>query len=192
MPTYRTPKKRSPKDRGRYDGNSPVYRRNQAGDYSSNADRYEKAQQELSGLIDQNNPWKFTSERSDNGYWTVYKIENLCQGCGPTCPGESAKLLYYPGSKPLRIFLAYEPTLDIQIPVTHLQIQRWSSIPTSMGDIPTLRSWVANVPINSRHKLQPGIYSFMGRNRSGGHWDTICFDFGGFTLGTLTLNLISF
>ncbi len=197
MAIYKDPRKPAKKPTGRYDGNSPTYRRNQTGDYSSNADRYEKAIDAVPGIIDQNNPYLFASGEADDGYWRVYLITATCrEGCGG-CSGETGKIIVHPGERPIRASIVVGPGIDLD-PSSYIQLHRWSQVPTSFGDISTYRFWLADLPFNSVINLQPGIYSVSARNPAlplvGGlrPWDTVCLGFGQIAQASLTLEMMSY
>jgi hypothetical protein len=190
---YRDPRKPNPKPKGRYHGNSPTYRRNQIGDYGSNNDRFEKAIELVPGIIDQNNPWLFASGEADDGYWKVYILRATCrEGCGSACPGETGKILVYPGEKPLRVLIALGPGLQTDAQYPYLEVHKWDRIPTTFSDLYSYRRWYSDLPFNSVVSLQPGIYSVSARNQSVNSWDTVCLGFGQIALGTLTLEMVSY
>lgn len=192
MATFKDPRKPAPKDRGRYHGDTPTYRRNQIGDYSSDEDRYNKGRELVPALIDQNNPYLFPGAQSDDGYWRVFILTVDCrEGCGG-CPGESGKIFVYPGQKPLQVYFALGPSISIAAGSTHIQLHRWLDIPSSVTDIPAKRKWVSDLPFNGIARVQPGIYSVSAKNSAGNRWDTVCLSFGQIALGNLTLELSSF
>ena len=188
---YRDPRKPPRKPTGRYHGNSPTYRRNQTGDYSSNADRYEKAIDLVPGLIDQGNPYLFASGEADDGYWRVFLITATCRDLCGGCTGESGKIIIHPGEKPVRTTLAVGPSILFEPTSTHIQLHKWDQVPQSFGDLNLYRKWYADLPYNSTISLQPGIWSVSARN-PGGFWDTVCLGFGQIAQASLTLELLSY
>jgi hypothetical protein len=191
MVIYKDPRKPNRKPKGRYHGNSPTYRRNQTGDYSSNADRYEKAIDLVPGLIDQNNPYLFASGEADDGYWRVFIVNLTCRdNCGG-CTGDTGKILVHPGERPLRTSLVLGPGLPLSEGY-YIQLHKWDQVPTSSEDLNLYRKWYADLPYNSVISLKPGIWSVSARNPSGNYWDTVCLGFGQIAQASLTVELVSY
>jgi hypothetical protein len=193
---YQDPRKPNPKPKGRYHGDSPTYRRNQIGDYTSNNDRFEKAIDLVPGVVDQNNPYLYASGEADDGYWRVFIIKATCRDLCGGCSGESGKIIIHPGEQPIRAFFAVGPGISFDPLATHIQLHRWSEVPTSFGDISTKRFWYSDLPYNSIVSLPPGIWSVSARNPAKPdapfNWDSVCLGFGQVAQASLTIELLSY
>lgn len=188
---YKIPGSASKNPVGRYGGNSPTYRRNQTGDYSSNHDRYKKGAGLVPSLIDQGNPYLFGSPNADDGYWRVWIVKATCRdNCGG-CSGETGKIVVHPGNRPLKCFIAVGPGIAFQAGFNHIQLHKWDRIPQTFDDLATYRKWYSDLPYNAVVTLPPGIWSVSARNPSG-YWDTVCLGLGRVAQGLLTLEMSSY